>query len=197
MDKITSSVVLPFHHFSGGAKLSSAALPAKESLHSEPDSIQHSDPACQLEEVIQLDMGTDEQQPPENGNEDDGHCETEDTEMSKSPSGDPSVTEQRFRSLNEERNVKQIQKTPREFEFSVPVVPFDYAEARKNLVSSLPKAERRKDDAVARAINTDSGDKQRGSKKPPGGGENEGNLQHPRRRQAFPPSGNRNATYHQ
>lgn len=197
VDKITSSVVLPFHHFSGGAKLPSAVLSAKESLHSEPDSIQHSDPACQLEEVIQLDMGTDEQQPPENGNEDDGHCETEDTEMSKSPSGDPSVTEQRFRSLNEERNVKQIQKTPREFEFSVPVVPFDYAEARKNLVSSLPKAERRKDDAVARAINTDSGDKQRGSKKPPGGGENEGNLQHPRRRQAFPPSGNRNATYHQ
>jgi exosome complex exonuclease RRP6 len=187
-------VVLPFHHFSGGAKPSSAVLPAKESLHSEPESIQHSDPACQLEEVIQLDMETDEPQPPENGNED-GHCETEDTEMSKSPSDDPSGTEQRFRTLNEERNVQQNQNTPREFEFSVPVVPFDYAEARKNLVSSEPKAERRKDDAVARAINTDSGDKRIASKKP-GGGENEGNFQHPRRRQAFPPSGNRSATYH-
>ncbi|KXG38469.1 protein RRP6-like 1 [Sorghum bicolor] len=194
VDKITSSVVLPFHHFSGGAKPSSPILPAKESLHSEPENIQHGDPACRLEEVIQLDMETDEPQPPENGNED-GHCETEDTEMSKSPSDDPSGTEQRFRTLNEERNIQQNQKTPREFELSVPVVPFDYAEARKNLVSSQPKAERRKDDAVARAINTDSGDKRIASKKP-GGGEDEGNFQHPRRRQAFPPSGNRSATYH-
>ncbi|WVZ59072.1 hypothetical protein U9M48_009273 [Paspalum notatum var. saurae] len=194
LDKITTSVVLPFHHFSGGSKPPSGVLPMKESVCSEPESIEHSDPACQMEEVIQLDTETDEPQPPENCNED-AHCETEDMEVSKSPSADPYSTEQQFRSLNEERNVQQNQKIPLESEFSVPVVPFDYAEARKNIMFDEPKAGRRKDDAVARAINTDSGDKQR-ALYPSGGGEKEGNSQHPRRRQAFPPSGNRSATYH-
>ncbi|KAJ1295468.1 hypothetical protein BS78_01G226800 [Paspalum vaginatum] len=193
LDKITTSVVLPFHHFSGGSKPPSGVLPMKESVYSEPESMQHSDPACQMEEVIQLDTETDEPQPPENCNED-AHCETEDMEVSKSPSDDPSSTYQQFRSLNEERNVQQNQKIPLESEFIAPVVPFDYAEARKNIMFDEPKAERRKDDAVARAINTDSGDKRQTLH--PSGGEKEGNSQHPRRRQAFPPSGNRSATYH-
>ncbi|OEL25202.1 Protein RRP6-like 2 [Dichanthelium oligosanthes] len=198
VDKITSSVVLPFHNFSGGVKPPAGCLPPKESVHFEPESIQHSDPACKLEDVIQLDTEADDPQPPENRN-DDEHQEAEDTEMSKSPSDVPSQTEQQFRSLNEERNVQQNQNTPQEPEFRFPVVPFDYAEARKNLMAGEPKAERKKrekkDDAVARAINTDSGDKQRTSDTP-GVGEKEGSFQHPRRRQAFPPSGNRNFTYH-
>lgn len=194
MDEIASSVVLPFHHFSGGAKPPSGVLPVKELIHSEPEIIEHSDPACQMEEVIQLDMETDEPQPPENGNED-KHCETEDMEMSRPPSVDPSGTEQRFRSLNEERNVQPNQKAPQEFEFSAPLVPFDYAEARKNLVCAEPKAKSRKDNAVARAINTDTVDKRRTSNMPDEG-DNEGNFQQARRRQAFPPSGNRSATYH-
>jgi len=172
----------------------SGNLPLKEQVHSEPESIQHSDPACQTEDVIQLDTETDDPQPPESCN-DDEHEEPKDMEMSKSPSDVPSDTEQRFRSLNEERNVQQNQRTPQEPEFRFPLVPFDYAEARKNLVSGEPKAERKKDDAVARPINTDSGDKKLTSNKP-GVGENDGSFQHPRRRQAFPPSGNRNFTYH-
>ncbi|RLN18231.1 protein RRP6-like 2 [Panicum miliaceum] len=195
VDKITSSVVLPFHNFSGSVKPPSGSLPLKEQVHSEPESIQHSDPACQMEDVIQLDTETDDPQPPESHNDDDEHQEPKDMEMSKSPSDVPSDTEQRFRSLNEERNVQQNQWTPQEPEFRFPLVPFDYAEARKNLVSGEPKAERKKDDAVARPINTDSGDKKLTSNKP-GVGDNDGNFQHPRRRQAFPPSGNRNFTYH-
>ncbi|CAN6318355.1 unnamed protein product [Urochloa humidicola] len=193
VDKITSSVVLPFHNFSGSAKHPSGSLPLKEPVHSEPESIQHSDPACQMEDVIQLDTEMDDPQPPESHN-DDEHQEPKDMEMSKPPSDVPSDIEQRFRSLNEERNVHQNQKTPQEPDFSFPVVPFDYAEARKNLMSGEPKSEKKKDDAVARPINTDSGDKRRSNK--PGVGENEGNFQNPRRRQAFPPSGNRSFTYH-
>jgi exosome complex exonuclease RRP6 len=187
-------VVLPFHNFSGGVKPPSGSLPLREQVHSEPESIQHSDPACQTEDVIQLDTGTDDPQPPESPN-DDEHQEPKDMEMSKSPSDAPSDTEPRFRSLNEERNVHQTQKKPQEPEFRFPVVPFDYAEARKNLVCGEPKAKTKKDEAVARPINTDSGDKRRTSNKP-GAGENEENFQNPRRRQAFPPSGNRNFTYH-
>ncbi|RCV42789.1 hypothetical protein SETIT_9G243800v2 [Setaria italica] len=193
VDKITSSVVLPFHNFSGSVKPPSGSLPLKEQVHSEPESVQHSDPACQMEDVIQLDTETDDPQPPESLL-DDEHQEPKVMEMSKSPSDAPSDTEQRFRSLNEERNVHQNQKIPQEPEFRFPVVPFDYAEARENLVCGEPKAETKKDNAVARPINTDSGDKRRTSNKP-GAGE-EGNFQHPRRRQAFPPSGNRNFTYH-
>ena len=194
VDKITSSVVLPFHNFSGSVKPPSGNLPLKEQAHSEPESIQYSDPACQTEDVIQLDTETDDPRPPESRN-DDEHEEPKDMEMSKSPSDVPSDTEQRFRSLNEERNVQQNQRAPQEPEFRFPLVPFDYAEARKNLVSGEPKAERKKDDAVARPINMDSGDKKLTSNKP-GVGENDGSFQHPRRRQAFPPSGNRNFTYH-
>ncbi|XP_062200590.1 protein RRP6-like 2 [Phragmites australis] len=194
VDKIMSSVVLPFHHFSGGAKPPSAGLPLKESVHSEPESIQHSDPACQLEEVIQLDTETDDPQLQENHNKD-GHCEPEDTEMSEPPSDVPSGIQHQFRSLNEERNLKQNHKTPQEPEFNEQLKAFDYAEARKSISFGEPKAERRKDGAVARAINMDSGDKRRASNKP-GVIENEGNFQNPRRRQAFPPSGNRSSTYH-
>ncbi|KAF8672592.1 hypothetical protein HU200_049279 [Digitaria exilis] len=194
VDKITSSVVLPFHNFSGSVKPPTGSFPPKEPVHYEPEGIQHGDPACQLEDVIQLDTETDDPQPAKSRN-DDEHQEPEGMEMSKPPSDVPADTEQRFRSLNEERNVHQNQKTPKEPEFSFPVVPFDYAEARKNLVSGEPKAVKKKDDTVARPINKESGDKQRTSNKP-GVGENEGNFQHPRRRQAFPPSGNRNFTYH-
>ncbi|GJM84630.1 hypothetical protein PR202_ga00318 [Eleusine coracana subsp. coracana] len=193
VDKVASSVVLPFHHFSGAGKPPSSVLKAKEPVHAEPESIQHSDPACQLEEVIQLDTETDDPQVPENHK--DGNCEPEDTEMSEPPLEVPSATGERFHSLNEERNLQQNRKTPPEPEFKDQLKAFDYAEARKNVSFGEPKAARRKDDRVARAINTDSGDKQKTSNKPVGT-ENGGNFQNPRRRQAFPPSGNRSSTYH-
>ncbi|KAL6643196.1 hypothetical protein ACP70R_021377 [Stipagrostis hirtigluma subsp. patula] len=194
VDKIMSSVVLPFHNFSGGAKPPSGSHPAKQPVHSEPESIQHSDPACQMEEMIQLDTGTDEPEPPENNNAGE-HCTPEDVDMSDPASDLPSGTEQPFRSLNEERNLQQDCKTPQEPEFNFQLKAFDYAEARKSISFGEPKAERKKDDTVARAINTDSEDKRRASKNP-GDVESEANFQNPRRRQAFPPSGNRSATYH-
>jgi exosome complex exonuclease RRP6 len=194
VDKIASSVVLPFHHFSGDAKPPSAIRPTKESVPSEPEVIQHRDPALQLEEVIQLDTGTDDPQVKENQSED-RKCEPEDTEMSETAPEVSSATEQQFHSLNDERNLKQNHKRPQEPEFNDQLKTFDYAEARKNVSFGEPKAGRRKDNTVARAINTDSGDKKKASNNP-GGVETGENFQNLRRRQAFPPSGNRSSTYH-
>ncbi|KAL6842391.1 hypothetical protein ACP4OV_027818 [Aristida adscensionis] len=194
VDNIMSSVALPFHDFTGDAKPQSTCRPGKEPVHSEPESIQHNDPACQMEEVIQLDTETDDPQLPENGNKDE-HCAPKDAERSNPASDLHSGSELPFQSLNEERNLPLNRRTPQEPEFNFQLKAFDYAEARKNISFGEPKAERRKDDAVARAINLDSGDKRRVSNKP-GDEEHEANLQNPRRRQAFPPSGNRSATYH-
>lgn len=187
-------MLLPFHNFSGGAKAPATSLPVEEPVHPEPEGI-HNDPASQMEEVIQLDTETDDPQLPENRNENgQSHCEPEDTDMSRSPPELSSGIEQRFQSINERRNIQQ-NKAPQEPEFNHQLKAFDYAEARKNITFGEVKAKRSRDDAVARAINKDSGDKWRTSNQP-GDGENEGNPQIPRRRQAFPPSGNRSSTYH-
>uniref|UniRef100_A0A0E0M7Z1 HRDC domain-containing protein n=1 Tax=Oryza punctata TaxID=4537 RepID=A0A0E0M7Z1_ORYPU len=176
VDKIKSSVALPFHNFCGGAKSPATSIPLEESVRPEPESIQYSDPACQTEDVIQLDTETDDPQLPENHNEDgQGHPEPDDTEMSSSPPEHSSaVGEHRFQSLNESRNLQQNHKSHQEPEFNHQLKPFDYAEARKNITFGERKAERIKDNAVARAINKDSGDKGRTSNQF-GAGENEGN----------------------
>jgi exosome complex exonuclease RRP6 len=195
VDKIKSSVVLPFHHFSGGAKPQATTLPVAKSVHPEPEIICN-DPASQMEEVIQLDTGTDDHNFPENNNADgQRQCEPEGTELSSPPSELSSGIEQHFQSLNEGRNLQQNQKAPEEPEFNDQLKAFDYAEARKNISFGEVRADRRKDNAVARAINKESGDKRRTAKQP-GDEEDEGNFQNPRRRQAFPPSGNRSSTYH-
>ncbi|KAE8794589.1 protein RRP6-like 1 [Hordeum vulgare] len=194
VEKIKSSVVLPFHHFSGGANPAATSLPVAKSVEPEAE-IMCDDPASQMEEVIQLDTGTDD---PENGNADgQSECKPGDTDVSSSPPELSSGIEQRFRPLNESRDLQQKHQAPEEPEFNDQLKAFDYAEARKNTSFGEVRSERRKDNAVARAINADSGDKRRSSKQIPGGGEeDEGNFQNPRRRQAFPPSGNRSATYH-
>uniref|UniRef100_A0ACD5TP73 Uncharacterized protein n=1 Tax=Avena sativa TaxID=4498 RepID=A0ACD5TP73_AVESA len=190
VDKIKSSVVLPFHHFSGGAEPVATSLPETKSAQSEPEIICNY-PASQMEEVIQLDTETDDRRLPENNNADrQRQCEPEDAELASSPSELSSGIEQRFRSLDESRNPQQNQKAPEEPEFNDQLKAFDYAEARKTISFREMKADRRKDDAVARAINKEYGDKR------PGDEEDEGNFQNPRRRQAFPPSGNRSSTYH-
>ncbi|VAH15868.1 unnamed protein product [Triticum turgidum subsp. durum] len=157
VEKIKSSVVLPFHHFSGGANPPASSLPVAKS------------------------------------------CKPGDTDVCSSPPELSSGIEQRFRSLNESRDLQQKHQALEEPEFNDQLKAFDYAEARKNTSFGEVRSERRKDNAVARAINADSGDKRKSSKQTPdagGGEEDEGNFQNPRRRQAFPPSGNRSDTYH-
>ncbi|VAH03694.1 unnamed protein product [Triticum turgidum subsp. durum] len=157
VEKIKSSVVLPFHHFSGGANPPATSPPVAKS--SEP-----------------------------------GY-----TDVSSSPPEPSSGIEQRCRSLDESRDLQQKHQAPEELEFNDQLKAFDYAEARKNTSFGEVRSERRKDNAVASAINVDSGDKRKSLKQTPGAGggeEDEGNFQNPRRRQAFPPSGNRSATYH-
>uniref|UniRef100_A0A452YAL2 Uncharacterized protein n=1 Tax=Aegilops tauschii subsp. strangulata TaxID=200361 RepID=A0A452YAL2_AEGTS len=196
VEKIKSSVVLPFHHFSGGANPPATSLPVAKSAEPEAE-IMCEDPASRMEEVIQLDTGTDD---PENGNADgQSECKPGDTNVSSSPPELSSGIEQRFRSLNESRDLQQKHQAPEEPEFNDQLKAFDYAEARKNTSFGEVRSERRKDNVVARAINADSGDKRKSLKQTPGAGggeEDEGNFQNPRRRQAFPPSGNRSATYH-
>lgn len=106
VDKIKSSVVLPFHHFSGGAKPLATALPV---VHPEPEII-CSDPASQMEEVIQLDTGTDDSHLPENDNADgQRQCEPEDAELSSSlPS--PLWYRAAIPILNESRNLNSTRK---------------------------------------------------------------------------------------
>ncbi|VAH15874.1 unnamed protein product [Triticum turgidum subsp. durum] len=196
VEKIKSSVVLPFHHFSGGANPPASSLPVAKSVEPEAE-IMCEDPASRMEEVIQLDTGTDD---PENGNADgQSECKPGDTDVCSSPPELSSGIEQRFRSLNESRDLQQKHQALEEPEFNDQLKAFDYAEARKNTSFGEVRSERRKDNAVARAINADSGDKRKSSKQTPdagGGEEDEGNFQNPRRRQAFPPSGNRSDTYH-
>jgi exosome complex exonuclease RRP6 len=194
LDRIKSSVVLPFHHFSGGSVSLTTTLPIAKLVHPEPEII-CSDPASQMEEVIQLNTGTDDRDLENNNAGGQRQCEPEGAEQSSSPSEFSSGNEQRFQSLNEGRNLQQNQKAPEEPEFNDQLKAFDYAEARKNISFGEVKADRRKDNAVARAINKESGDKRRTSKQP-GEEEDEGSFQNPRRRQAFPPSGNRSSTYH-
>ncbi|KAG8091666.1 hypothetical protein GUJ93_ZPchr0012g19672 [Zizania palustris] len=196
VDKIKSSVALPFHNFCGGAKSPATSIALEESAHPEPESIQYNDPACQMEDVIQLDTKTDDPQPPENCKDGQSYCEPADTEMSTLPAEHsfPGV-DQRFKSINESRNPQQNDEPRQEPEFNHELKAFDYAEARKQITFGERKSERIKNDEVARAINKGSGDKQSSSNQP-GAGENEGNDQNPRRRQAFPTSGNRSVTYH-
>ncbi|GJM84718.1 hypothetical protein PR202_ga00415 [Eleusine coracana subsp. coracana] len=103
VDKIASSVVLPFHHFSGAAKPPSSVLKVRAGGPQVPE------------------------------NHKDGNCEPEDTEMSEPPPEVPTATGQRFHSLNEERNLQQNRNTPQEPEFKDQLKAFEYTEARKNV----------------------------------------------------------------
>jgi hypothetical protein len=123
-----------------------------------------------------------------------------------SPTELSSSFEKCFKSLNELKGSKQTQQKPsRENSACFQLKPFNYAAARKDIQFGEPKGKGAKDDdeeegggsAGFRKPKRGSNGEKNKSKRPGSGGrgEKEGGFQHPRRRQAFPLSGNRSFTY--
>lgn len=209
VELIKSSVVLPFHSFSGGGNISEpnpseqTQLETKQQHHSEPPA------TTQLEEVIQLDnndFGDSSEESPsandgglerrersprqENGSNEVSPLETEEEEPI-SLSDLSSSFQQCFQSINQDRSsYKKSGKQSQENEVKVQVRPFDYAAARKNI--NFTGVGEHDGDGGLDSNSLDNGEKRRASAVGRSNGEERSRGL---RRQAFPPSGNRSTTY--
>ncbi|KAJ1687376.1 hypothetical protein LUZ63_018766 [Rhynchospora breviuscula] len=131
--------------------------------------------------------------------------ESED-DMPVSPTELSSSFEKCFKSLNELKSSKQTQqKTNRQNNANFQLKPYNYADARKDIIFGEPKGKGARDDddegggGGGRFRKPKKGDfGESNTSKKSGSGERrekEGGFQNPRRRQAFPMSGNRSFTY--
>ncbi|RZS28508.1 hypothetical protein BHM03_00062109 [Ensete ventricosum] len=212
VEAIKSTVALPFHHFSGGETTSELHVkeiivcPVVETLQ------QHSADLAKLEEVIPLDRGSHEQSPSDSPMTDDGTKERDNSHHPEigsgldlqpesitsdepmSPSDLTSSFEKCFQSINERRNCQRSQKSSQKPEINFNLRPFDYAAARKNVkFDDDGDDETKTEDPIK--TSPDSRQMHRASGKAQGEERSRGSQQ-ARRRQAFPPSGNRSTTYH-
>ncbi|WOK91587.1 protein RRP6-like 2 isoform X1 [Canna indica] len=212
VEQITSTIKLPFYNFSGGAKPSEVHVketncPVAETLQ------QHHADLTKLEEVIQLNTESDDEQSPSGSPiTDDGMNDAErsnhpeisnggDLQQKPNTIDEPmspydltSSFKKCFKSITE-RN--QSQKKPSEESvINLNLSSFDYAAARQNIKFGEGGEEEAKTED---GITTSSDSKQMHGDsvfgKAQGEERSRGPLQ-PRRRQAFPPSGNRSSTYH-
>ncbi|URE21323.1 HRDC domain [Musa troglodytarum] len=211
VEQIKSTVALPFYHFCGGEKTSELHVkevivcPVAETLQQHPADL------AKLE-VIPLDRGSHQQSPsdspmtddgtkewdnshhPEIGSDLDLHRESIASDEPMSPSDLTSSFEKCFQSINERRNCQRNQKSSQKPEINFNLSPFDYAAARKNVKFDDDGCDETKtEDRVmtlpdSRQMHRPSGQAQ--------GEERSRGSQQVRRRQAFPPSGNRSTTYH-
>ncbi|RWW27415.1 hypothetical protein GW17_00008157 [Ensete ventricosum] len=173
---------------------------------------QHSADLAKLEEVIPLDRGSDEQSPSDSPMTDDGTKERDNSHHPEigsgldlqpesitsdepmSPSDLTSSFEKCFQSINERRNCQRSQKSSQKPEINFNLRPFDYAAARKNVkFDDDGDDETKTEDPIK--TSPDSRQMHRASGKAQGEERSRGSQQ-ARRRQAFPPSGNRSTTYH-
>lgn len=200
LGQIKSTVSLPFHAFSGGdEKVEQSAKISEVVVHEE----NHSAPATDstLVDIICLDDDSDiedsekvtsdaaalDSHSRQVENNEAGSVSEEDEPMSVS---DLSSSFQKcFPSLDQAMGSKVVDKS-RATDGSLQVQPFDYEAARKQVTfgkSGAPVADG--DDSVKRK------DRKKGSGAV--GGKEDGAAEHPqgRRRQAFPASGNRSATF--
>lgn len=212
VELIKSSVVLPFHSFSGSGNISEPS-PSEGIKQTQPETRQPhpSEPSAttQLEEVIRLnndDSDDSSEESPcdndghkcrerstrqENGSGDVSHLETEAGEEPISLSDLSSSFQQCFQSINQDRNsYKKNGKQSQENEVKVQVKPFDYAAARKSI--NFTAVGERGGDGELDSNPLDSGEKRRASAMGRSNGEG---RERGLRRQAFPPSGNRSTTY--
>jgi hypothetical protein len=126
-------------------------------------------------------------------------------DMPVSPTELSSSFEKCFKSLNELKGTKQTQqKSFRENSAGFQLKPFNYDAARKDIQFGEPKGKGAKDDdeeesgggCFRKPKKGGNGEKNKSKRRVSGErGEKEGGFQHPRRRQAFPLSGNRSFTY--
>ncbi|XP_072999326.1 protein RRP6-like 2 [Typha latifolia] len=221
VEKIKSAVILPFHYFSGGEKPPQKG-PEVKMIPPPPESLQHgqhneSTELTKMEEVILLenelqysnlseetpmtDDDTKHRQrfPWLNENVTSGclQQEPDSMDMPVSPSELSSSFEKCFQSINERRNSQHNRRSPVEPEVNFQLRPFDYAAARKN----IKFGERGEEDVAKGDDQVTSGDSVDNKSKRGGFGkaqrkEQERSFSQPRRRQAFPQSGNRSTTYH-
>ncbi|XP_020105187.1 protein RRP6-like 2 [Ananas comosus] len=224
VEKIKSSVILPFHYFSGtDNKLSDASRSEMNGPHQEnlQQGNKDSTDSVNMEEVIPLDnetnnsgssMGsptTDDAAkhrpwfPPiqENSGNEGLQEETDSVEKPVSPSELASSFEKCFQLMKQRRSSQQNLSTSQEAQVTFQLKPFDYAAARKNIkfgnIGEYDGAKGDDDDDGVKASRDSAGDKRKGAPVGRGRGEEKGkSSQQPRRRQAFPLSGNRSTTYH-
>ncbi|KAI4348481.1 hypothetical protein L6164_009202 [Bauhinia variegata] len=206
LDQIRSSVTLPFHSFLGGNETSKVVVqtPGTTSEMSEPQkpvSDKVSTPI--LDEIIMLDDGTDPENETHKNLESTNDCREnnslvfasgkEDEEEPMSLSELSSNFQKCFQSNNQNSKAKQTKKTD-EPSGLLQLKPFDYEEARKLVKFGEDAEVSQGDDGLAPV--RDSVGKKKSSVT--GRGQTSDlakELQQGRRRQAFPASGNRSATF--
>lgn len=216
--QIKSTVALPFHYFSGGENLSEASPDVNLShrqLENQQQCTGYITERMKLEEVIPLENEPDNSESaaeslkaddtmkhrewfplPENGSG--GFQPGSDiAEGPASPLDLASSFEKCFQSINERRTSHQNQRPSQEPEFNYQLKPFDYAAARKNIkFGRAGETEKGEDDDGIQTVK-DSAELRQGLVSGQSRGEERmKGFQQPRRRQAFPPSGNRSTTYH-
>jgi len=208
VEQIKSSVILPFHSFSGGDNASQAS-PSTGIKQPQPETRQQHlfQATSQLENVILLENNdyNDTQSSAENPTTDDGlksrewspcqengsvegsRPETEAAEEQVSLSDLSSSFQQCFQErIIPKKNSRQSQEP----EVKIQVKPFDYAAARKTIIFGDVKEHR--GDGGIDSNPSGSGEKRRGS----GMGRTNGEERvRGLRRHAFPASGNRSTTY--
>lgn len=186
---------LPFHSFSGKNEPKvEESVKIAEAVHQEDPPIATTPTGSSLADIIILDDDSDDEEPgkdtsvpeqPDNNEElTDSDIEKDDEPMSLSELS--SSFEQCFPPLDQSTSSKATDKSQPSDSFLPEVQPFDYEAARKEVTFGVqPRAEG--DESVRRR------DRKKGS-----GVEKETEsmeFQQGRRRQAFPASGNRSATF--
>lgn len=218
VEQIKSAVALPFHYFSGGEKFSEAS-PEVNLSHRQVENQQQCTGITEmmkLEEVIPLENEPDNSLPAaDSPKADDGRkhrewfpslqeigCggsfqpEFDNVEVLASPLDLSSSFEKGFQSISG-RSCRQSHRPSQEPEVNYQLRPFDYAAARKVMkFGEVREKDRAESDNRLQTL-PDSGEMRKGLVSGQSRGEEKvKGFQHPRRRQAFPPSGNRSTTYH-
>ncbi|KAG5556236.1 hypothetical protein RHGRI_006742 [Rhododendron griersonianum] len=209
LEQIKSSVNLPFHSFVPRDETLQLVVeePAKVSqrlLHEEPSSIQAQ--SSTLEDVILLEE-KEEDNDEEEGGANVEKSTTIETKNKQLETGDGDETmslgdlsssfQNCFKSISETRKAKQPVK-PRESGGFLELKPFDYESARKQAwLGNEPDAEKGEKSEGGRKSRAGKADKKKSSTVGKSRNDEEsGGFQQGRRRQAFPASGNRSATFH-
>ncbi|KAE9465746.1 hypothetical protein C3L33_02357, partial [Rhododendron williamsianum] len=214
LEQIKSSVNLPFHSFVPRDETLQLVVeePAKVSqrlLHEEPSSIQAQ--SSSLEDVILLEEKEEDNDEEEEEEEEGGanveksttietknkQLETDDGDETMSLGDLSSSFQNCFKSISETRKAKQPVK-PRESGGFLELKPFDYESARKQAwLGNEQDAEMGEKSEGGRKSRAGKADKKKSSTVGKSRNDEEsGGFQQGRRRQAFPASGNRSATFH-
>ncbi|KAJ4980150.1 hypothetical protein NE237_010930 [Protea cynaroides] len=210
VEQIKSSVNLPFHSFSGSDKQLKALAQDRKPLEIQPaEPVAIPAEVTNLEDIISLECDLDDQESSdgvskaanealdhrENDNDIGSTLESDTEDVPTSLSDLSSSFQKCFQSVNHTKNNDQVQSS-HESE-GLQLTPFDYAAARKQVKFGEKKGaegERESGEGLKGAV----GSKERRKSSVVNRGtidEESKDFQQPRRRQAFPVTGNRSATF--